>query len=698
MTLPHTISGAALAMALALLALPASARQQAEQNRQDTIRIYDLAPLTVVGRADDLIGTAATASQGYVGARDLSRRPLSREGELLETVPGMILTQHSGSGKSNQMFVRGLNLDHGTDFATRVDGMPVNVVTHAHGQGYTDLNFLVPELVDNIEYSLGTYYADIGDFGAAGGANIQLRRTLDQPFVIGSLGEFGHRRVVAAGSIAVGASGSLLVGGESRGYDGPWVIPEELGKLSGMARYTYESGATRVSVLGMAYDNSWQSSDQIPLRAVEAGEISRFGQIDPTLGGSSSRYSLSGSWTRSSGASSQRIEAYAIRYSLDLFSNFTYLLEDPDAGDQFRQEDDGRLTFGGRVRHRQVVGAAGVEHQLTIGAEVRADQADVTLSRTEDRTVQSIVRSDDVSQLSTGGHVELVSNWTDAFRTTLGLRGDYHTFDVTSDLAANTGTADDAIVSPKLALAWSPSNAVELYLAGGLGFHSNDARGTVTVIDPASGDPAEPVDPLVRSRGAEIGVRATPASGLRTTASLWTLDLDSELLFVGDAGTTEASGASRRVGVSVANFWRLGETWTADLDVSLTRARFQDEAEGQDRVPGAMENVAAAGVSREPVGDGVFGAVRLRRFGSYSLVEDGSIRANSNSLLNLQLGYRLGSARLTLAVFNLLDEEHSDIQYFYASRLAGEPVGGVEDLHFHPAEPRALRVQVSWGF
>lgn len=681
------------------IALPRSSSAQARpQDPVDTLPVFELEPLTVLSRADNLIGTVTTASVGYVGAPDLRRRPITRVGELLETVPGMILTQHSGTGKSNQMFVRGMNLDHGTDFATRVDGMPVNLVTHAHGQGYTDLNFVVPELIDDIEYSLGTYYAGIGDFGSAGGANIRLRRRLDEPMFIASLGEFGHRRVVAAGSIDVGASGSLIAGGELRRYDGPWVITEDMQKLSGMARYTRESRDSHLSVLALAYDNGWDSSDQIPLRAVESGDISRFGQIDPSLGGESSRHSLSVSWTRSRGSSSQRFAAYAIRYSLDLFSNFTYLLDDPSLGDQFRQEDDGRLTYGVDFRHGQQFNALGRTHRLTVGGEFRGDDADVTLSRTRDREPTSIVRSDDVRQWSVGSHAELVSSWTDRFSTTLGLRGDYYSFDVTSDLAANTGRARDGIVSPKLALAFRASDAAELYLAGGFGFHSNDARGTVTVIDPASGDPADPVDPLVRSRGAEFGIRSTPVSGLNTTASLWTLALDSELLFVGDAGTTEAGDASRRVGVTLANFWRLSDTWSADVDVSFTRARLDEVAPGEDRIPGAMENVLAAGISRESPGDGVFGALRLRRFGSYPLIEDNSVRANSNALLNLQLGYRFGEARVTLAVFNLFDEKHSDIQYFYASRLAGEPVGGVEDLHFHPAEPRAFRVQVSWGF
>lgn len=687
----------AAATAAAALSIAAPGLAQDEPVR-DTVPVYDLDPITVTGRVDDLVGRVSTASVGYVGFQDLIRRPLIREGELLETVPGMILTQHSGSGKSNQMFVRGFNLDHGTDFATRVEGMPVNIPTHAHGQGYTDLNFLVPELVDNVEYSLGNYYAEIGDFGSAGGAHIRLRRDLDRPLLVVGAGENGHRRIVAAAAGDVGDRGALMAGIEVRGYDGPWEVPEELRKLSGLARYTLEGVRNRFSILALAYDNEWQASDQIPSRAVASDLISRFGQIDETLGGASSRYSLSATWNRTGDRSSQRVEAYGVRYSLDLFSNFTYRLDDPDGGDQFRQEDDGRTTLGLQAAHRQALDLGRREHRWTVGTEVRRDRANVTLSRTRARETLGVVRSDDVTQTSLGLYTELESPWSDRWTTTLGLRGDLYRFDVVSDLPANTGDADDAIVSPKASVAYRAGGDTELYLAGGLGFHSNDARGTVTTVDPASGEPADPVDPLVRSRGGEVGLRTTLLPGLRTTAAVWTVDVDSELLFVGDAGTTEASDASRRIGVTLANFWRIDPRWSADVDLSLTRARFLDVDPDRNRIPGALENVLALGLSREPVDDGPYGAVRLRRFGAYPLVEDNSIRAEAASLVNLQFGYRLGTLRLGVAVFNLFDEAHSDIQYFYASRLPGEPAGGVDDLHFHPAEPRAFRVRLSWGF
>ncbi len=673
-------------------------RQPEREPRQpDSLPVYQLEPLLVQGRIDDLVGLASSASEGFVGARDLSLRPLAREGELLETVPGMIVTQHSGSGKSNQMYVRGFNLDHGTDFSTRLEGMPLNLPTHAHGQGYTDLNVLIPELVDHVEYALGNYYADIGDFGSAGGAHIRLRRALDGPLLAVGTGEGGFRRIVGAVSREIGGRGTLLLGGEAKRYDGPWEKPEDLSKLSGVLRYTWQGETSNLSVLALGYDNAWQASDQIPLRAVEAALVGRYGQVDSTLGGESHRHSLSARWARSTGASSQRIDAYAVRYGLDLFSNFTYRLTDPALGDQFRQQDDGRWTTGLSVAHLQALEWGSRRHTLEAGTDLRRDATHLTLSRTRGRTPIETVRSDDVIQSSVGFYAQMQSRWSETLRTTLGVRGDAYRFDVASDLPANSGAASDAIVSPKASIAFEPRRGVEIYGSAGLGFHSNDGRGTVATIDPLTGEPLDPVDPLVRSEGVEVGMRTTPVDGLRMTLAVWAVNLDSELVFVGDAGSTEASDPSRRLGITVTSFYRMGQHWTADADVSLTRARFQGVSPGLDRIPGALENVQALGLSREPGGDGAFWAIRLRRFGAYPLIERNAPRAEASALVNLNVGYRVGGARLTLSVLNVLDRRHSDVQYFYRSRLRGEPASGAADLHFHPAEPRQVRIGLAWG-
>ncbi len=664
----------------------------------DTTKSHVLETMKVVGRIDDLVGTAASASEGHVGAADLRVRPITREGELLEAVPGMIVTQHSGEGKANQYFVRGFNLDHGTDFETTVDGMPANMPSHGHGQGYTDLNFLIPELVDHIDYQLGVYHAELGDFGSAGGAEFHFVNSLDKPFVTAGTGANGLARVAAGGSSHVG-DGDLLFGGEAKSYNGPWARAEDIRKFSGLSRYSWQSGSSQFSILAMAYHNTWNSNDQIPDRAVDEGLITRFGQIDSTDGGESQRYSLSGSWRRLSSAGIDQVQVYAIRSDLSLYSDFTYFLDNPVRGDQFNQTDH-RTILGGSTSHAQEVDALGGSHLLKVGLQTRADLIDpVGLYHTQARVPFDTVRQDRVNEVGSGVFLQVESRWTPWFRTVLGARGDVYRFDVTSSLAANSGNRTASIASPKASFVFTPSSQMELYVSGGYGFHSNDARGTTITVDPSSGDPASQVDPLVRARGAVLGLRATLPGGLRSTVSAWWLNMDSELLFTGDAGTTEPSAASRRHGITFANFYRPTPRLALDGDVSFASARFVGVDSGQTHIPGALEGVVSGGITWTPAAAGVFGSIRLRHFGAYPLTENDSVRARPSSLVSADAGYQLASGtRLQITLLNLLNGRAEDIQYYYASRLRGEPVDGVDGIHSHPVEPRQLRVSVQQDF
>ncbi|MDX2192158.1 MAG: TonB-dependent receptor [Gemmatimonadales bacterium] len=683
----------------ALVAATATPRPLTGQQAapQDTARAQRLDSLVSTGRHEDLIGVARTASEGSTGRMELLMRPRTREGELLETVPGLILTQHSGDGKANQMFVRGFNLDHGTDFATRVEGMPVNLPTHAHGQGYTDVNFLIPELVERVDYRLGVSYAELGDFGSAGGADLTLASRLARPFASAGAGAFGDVRGVAGGSIRAGP-GTLLLGGEVRAYDGPWVRPQALRKRSGLLRYGWDAGASSFSVMAMAYANRWDASDQIPARAVDGAIGSRFGQVDSTLGGAAQRFSLSGAWRHAGRASVQVVRLYGIWSDFDLYSNFTYFLADPVAGDQFNQREQ-RAVFGLDARHAQGVRALGAAQELTLGLQGRTDMIrGLGLFRTRRRDRVATVREDDVTQWSAGAYVQVVSRWTGTLRTTLGLRGDAYLFDVAAGRPENAGSARAAIASPKASIAYAPSSSVEFYLGGGFGFHSNDARGTTITVDPVSGAPAPRVDPLVRSRGAEVGARVQAAEAWRSTLALWALGLDSELLFVGDGGTTEPSFPSRRVGMTWTNAYRPVPALSLDLDISLARARFRGVPAAEERIPGALEHVVAAGVAwRPPEGRGPYAAARVRHFGSYALTGDNGVRATPTTLVNALCGWRVGAARVELSLLNVFDARARDVQYVYASRLANEPASGVGDVHFHPAEPRQLRAAAIWG-
>lgn len=654
----------------------------------------EIEEIVVRGRWDRPTGLSVSASQGYVSQAEIDIRPRLRPGDILEAVPGLIVTQHSGSGKSNQMFLRGFNLDHGTDFATWIDGMPVNMPTHGHGQGYTDLNFIIPELVDTIEFRKGPYYSDVSDFSSAGAAFFSTPATLDSGIVKGGLGQDGFGQFLYADSFGA-AHGNLLLGVQAHLYDGPWVgVSEDLRKYNGLLRYTRSTpDDVEWNVMLMAYDAEWNSADQVPLRAVETGLVSPLGTIDDTVGGDTSRYSLSGRWHRDVGDQQFTARAYAIDYGLNLFSNFTYFLEDPQNGDQFQQVDE-RVVYGGDLRWRH---SAEGEAAHEIGLVIRYDDIDnVGLHTSVQRERAGTVREDSVDQFSAGLYYDYERVWNSKWRSILGIRSDYFSFDVRqSNLAENAGSTDDWIVSPKVNVIRTLTDSAEAYFSAGTAFHSNDARGTVITTDPVSGDPAESVDPLVRSKGAEIGFRYFSENTLNASAALWVLELDSELLFVGDAGNTEASGSSIRYGIEIPVYYRLNETWLFDVELALTESRFRDPVDGGDKVPGSVDRVLAAGTVAE-FGNGAYGTLRVRYFGDRPLVEDGSVRSGSSTVWNLGFGYKVGRLDFRIDVLNLFDSGDDDITYFYESRLPAEATTGVGDLHFHPLEPRTIRAYLTW--
>lgn len=674
--------------------------------------IQTLDVVEVTASTLDLIGMATSASEGTVTAKQLETRPLLRPGEVLEVVPGIIISQHSGDGKANQYYLRGFNLDHGTDFFTSVNGMPVNLPTNAHGQGYADLNFLIPELVERMQYKKGTYYADEGDFSAAGAAHINYFRKLPQDFADVSMGSNGYRRTLLAGSPKVDY-GNLLYAFEWSHNDGPWEVPEGFRKLNGVLRYSQGTERDGFSVTGMAYDANWRSTDQVPQRAIDSGLISRFGSLDPSDGGKTQRYSLSGDWAKSGADSLTKTSAYYVHSSLSLFSNFEFNLSFPaPVGDQFEQTES-RDIFGFDASHTWFDKWGGRDTENTFGMQGRFDDiAPVGLYRTVGQqrvdktdygavTWPAVVREDRVKQGSFALYAQNTTNWSDWFRSITGLRGDFYHFKVDSSNAANSGEVSDRIFSPKLALIFGPWNKTEYYLNLGYGFHSNDARGTTMYVDPA--DPAtavKPVTPLVRAKGTEIGMRSALLPHLQSSLSLWRLDLASELVFVGDAGTTEPSFPSRRTGVEWANYWTPLSWLTVDADLAVSRARYTEidpALVAGNYIPGAIQKTLSVGVSAQGA-SAWSGGLRLRYFGPRPLIEDNSVASKSSTLVNLRTGYQFDKKmKLTLDVLNLFDNKVSDIDYYYASRLPGE-AGSVDDIHTHPSEPRTARLSLRIGF
>jgi hypothetical protein len=648
-----------------------------------------------------LLGVADAASAGVVDAATLARRPLRRVGEVLEAVPGVVVTQHSGAGKGNQMFLRGFDLDHGTDLRTTVAGIPANLPSHAHGQGYTDLAFVIPELIEAVRYRKGPYSARDGDFASAGAIDVDYVRRLDCDLALAEAGSFGATRALFAHSRELGG-GDLLLAVEGRHDDGPWHVPDDYDRVNGVLRWSRGDDAAGCMLTAMGHDGRWTATDQIAARAVARGDVARFGTHDPTSGGSTGRYSLHGTWWHAGDAAATRAAGYAQLYDLDLFSNFTYALADPVNGDQIEQTDR-RATFGLDLEQQWFGSIGGLQAEHGAGLGLRSDRVRTGLHGASRRARGATVRRDSITEHQASLWVESRLQWAPKVRSVAGLRADAVWMDVDSDLAANSGDRADARLSPKLGLAVGPWAGCEVHANAGFGFHSNDARGATQRDDPTTAAPLDGmrVDPLVRSRGAELGLRTAPRPGLHGTLAAFVLDLDSELVFAGDAGTTEASGASRRLGIESTASWAATPWLSLDGEVAWTRARFRGAPPGNDRIPGAVETLVAGGVT---VHAGPwFGSLRTRYVGPRPLVEDDSVRSRVLWLWNLRLGGRLAErTTLTLDVLNLLDEQDADIEYFYASRLPGEPPGpddgGHADVHFHPVEPFTVRLTLQSRF
>jgi hypothetical protein len=648
----------------------------------------------VAGSRASQLGVADSANAGTVDQKQLAARTVYRPGELLEAAPGLIVSQHSGEGKANQFYLRGFNLDHGTDLRTTVDDMPVNQRSHAHGQGWTDLNFLIPELAARLDYKKGPYSAREGDFASAGSAAVTYANRLAQGIASAGIGQNGYARTAIAASPEIGG-GNLLYALEVLHNDGPFRHPDDYQKLNGVLRYSEGYANNGFSVMAIAYRGKWNATDQIPRRAVDAGTLARFDTIDPSDGGAARRFSLSGVWRRTGTDAASKVSAYLIRNQLDLFSNFTYFLDDPVNGDQFSQPDR-RVTGGIDASRTWHAHPAGVESDLTVGVQLQNDNAFNGLYNTRARQRLSSTREDHVVETSLGLFFENSTRWTQTLRTVAGLRADDYRFKVGSTLAANSGTANASLLSPSLSLIFGPWRQTDFYVNFGNGFHSNDARGALTTVDPRSGEAAggnvrAKVPGLVRSHGMEFGLRTEIVPKLQTSLSLYRLDFDSELTFVGDAGTTEAGRPSRRIGVEFSNYYKPLKWLTVDFDAAFARARSRDFAITGDRIPGAVEGVGQLAFTADQLGPWS-GALRLRYFGPRPLTENNSVRSKPGTTLNGRIAYQFSKTlKLELEGFNLANRRDSAIDYLYVSRLAGEAEAR-DDVHFHPIESRSARM------
>jgi hypothetical protein len=701
-----------------------------------------LAEVTVTAERLELIGAASTASEGVVVDQEIQQTPSYRPGQVLETVPGLIVTLHAGEGKANQFLMRGYNLDHGTDLATFVDGMPINQPTHAHGQGYTDLNFLLPEMANDIRFTKGPYYATVGDFGAVGSLQIDYRDTIPDQVAV-SAGTLDYQRLFAAGTQPFG-DGKLLAAAELQHYDGALTNPDDARKQNAVLRYSQGDEHNGYSVTGMFYHQLWTNTTDIPLRAIEEGVVSnRFGTLDPTDGGRAQRASISMQIRQPEGIGQFSASSYFIYNQLHLFNDFTHYLVDPIHGDQEDQFEN-RRVLGGAASYALPMSLGSIEHEFVVGVLTRYDwlgvgrlpsQSRMPLSPQDDPA--SFSNSDDVHLFGAAAYLQATTHWTSTFRTVLGLRDDYQQGTDVDYLArlhetagyTNGGTAAQSLLQPKGSLVFTPNQALEFYLSAGRGFHSADLRGVNQDTNVGLGLPHTPL--LAKQDGQEFGLRAAVTSNFLATLAVYNLWQQSETILNPDIGQDTAGPPSRRYGYEVNLTYQVNRWLEFYGSYSGNHTRFTrpfDDGTGHlgtyiTAAPGATGSMALYVTNLA----GWSAGLDYRYLGNFPLssgpcVDSAAVRdfpgvanscANPPTAAGQVGGHGFGELNLpvqhafvsgwavTLGLYNLLNSDAAAAEFWYVDRLQSErglyPEGRA-DVHQHPLEPRAARLTISRHF
>lgn len=656
------------------------------------------------------VSSAQRAASSYA----LSRRELPRgahvtPADLLRNVPGMFVVQHAGGGKANQYFLRGFDADHGTDLALSLDGVPLNMVSHGHGQGYADLSFVIPELIERVQVSKGPNDPRHGDFATAGAIDLQTASGAPPNRATIEAGSFhSYRGLVLAGSDWQGIR--FTGAAELQGTDGPFKRGENLQRGNLFARLQRVTGRGELSLTATGYLSDWRASGQIPAREVRANRLDRFGFVDPHEGGNSTRNSLVARY-RSAEDAAVRWDAlaYMTSYRFSLYSNFTFFSEDPRDGDMIHQRDQ-RTVSGGKVRYTRDDTLGSIGLGTSFGFELRHDDISNGLSRAPGREWGGSLVDARIDQTSAGLFVEEQVLWLPFLRTNLALRADGYLFAVDDRLEDRTGLGSRSSgerratrLSPKASVMVSPWPWLDLFANFGDGFHSNDARGVVTG-----------VTPVTRARSYELGLSARGFDRVRMRVALFRLDLDSELVWVGDAGTTEPRGKTTRGGLELDLQGTILPWLVADLSLALTRARFVDAPTGQSEVPLAPRRTLSARLTAlHPAG--YFGRLGLFSLGDRPATEDQFLVAKGFTRVDLSAGYRHERFELALALENLLNTRWRESQFANVSRLRGETSAavcpqrsravseggaflGCEDVHFTPGTPLAVRASASLFF
>jgi len=622
---------------------------------------------------------------------DLENSPVKNTQEVLRKVPGLIIGQHAGGGKAEQIFLRGFDIDHGTDISLSVDGLPVNMVSHAHGQGYSDLHFLIPETVDNIEFGKGPYYADHGDFTTAGYVDFKTKKRIDNSSVSVEYGDFNSFRTVGLFNVLDTKNSNAYLAASLYTFDGPYDSPQNFNRFNLMGKYNFKlAGNQEVLLTASHFQSKWDASGQIPQRAVDSGLIDRFGAIDDTEGGNTSRTNLLVNHTKILSENSQlETTAFYSHYDFELFSNFTFFLVDPINGDQIAQRED-RNILGFQTAYSEKLEFSDFDFEYTAGVGVRYDDVnDVELSRTANRSkILERLAFGNVDQINSFGFLNTEFDFGD-FKINPALRLDYFKFDYENFLSPTYDNRSESKVfaSPKLNFVYSPNRELQLFLKTGIGFHSNDTR----VVVANSGE-----DILPAAYGADLGGVYKITDRLVATSALWTLFLDQEFVYVGDAGIVEPSGKSRRLGVDFGLRYEALDWLYFFGDINYTYARSTEAPDGEDYIPLAPDLTSTGGITFTNVGD-FSGGLTYRFIKDRAANEDNSIIAEGYFVTDFNLNYTYKNFVFGVIVENLFDTEWNETQFATESRLFNE-AEPVEEIHFTPGTPFFLRGKVTVNF
>lgn len=623
---------------------------------------------------------------------DLKVTPVNSSQDILRKVPGLFIGQHAGGGKAEQIFLRGFDIDHGTDITISVDDMPVNMVSHAHGQGYSDLHFVIPETLNAIDFGKGGYYADKGDFNTAGYVNFKTKDYLKESSVSFSLGQFNTLRTVGLFDLLENKKDqNAYLALEYIETDGPFDSPQNFNRLNLFGKYILRTqDNSKVTLTSSHFTSRWDASGQIPTREVNNGNISRFGAIDDTEGGTTERTNFNVAFHKYiNDATTLKANAFYSHYAFELYSNFTFFLEDPINGDQIRQKENRNIFgFNTSIHHSAYLGET--EFNLTAGVGLRHDNVDdVELSKTRNRTeTLENVQLGDINQTNVSAFASAEFDFGD-FRIVPGLRLDYFKFLYNDQLQQNFETQAETktTLNPKLNMYYNANSNLQLYSKSGIGFHSNDTR----VVIANNGR-----EILPKSYGTDLGLVWKPLPKLMINSALWYLFLEQEFVYVGDAGIVEPSGETERMGIDLGLRYQFTTHLFFDTDATYTKARSLDARSGEDFIPLAPDFTLTAGLSVDDY-YGFSGGLRLRYLDDRPANEDNSIVAEGYTVADFNINYKWKDITLGLTVENLFDVDWNETQFATASRLQNE-VTPVEEIHFTPGTPFFIKGQITYNF